>query len=102
LIDSLDGLCSRELLLEAYLRDLADTDRSLARQIANCSNSFANTGPTSWRVRLKKHRRRVHWVPTTSPISFASSSHRGGRSRRCRCAIRSCAIWSPIPVAAGL
>ena len=33
LIDSLDGLCSRELL-EAYLRDLADMDRSLARQIS--------------------------------------------------------------------
>jgi transposase len=33
LVDSLDGLCSRELL-EAYLRDLADTDRSLARQIS--------------------------------------------------------------------
>jgi transposase len=33
LFDSLDGLCSR-VLVEAYLRDMAGTDRSLARQIA--------------------------------------------------------------------
>jgi hypothetical protein len=32
LLDSLDGLCSRSLV-EAYLRDMADSDRSLARQI---------------------------------------------------------------------
>ena len=38
LLDSLDGLCSRATV-EAYLRDMADTDRSLARQIsANCWN----------------------------------------------------------------
>ena len=37
LLDSLDGLCSRSLV-EAYLRDLADTDRSLGRQ----SRSFWN------------------------------------------------------------
>jgi transposase len=33
LLDSLDGLCSRSLV-EAYLRDMADTDRSLGRQIS--------------------------------------------------------------------
>lgn len=34
LFDSLDGLCSRALL-EAYLRDMADTDRALSRQITD-------------------------------------------------------------------
>lgn len=33
LFDSLDGLCSRAII-EAYLRDIADTDRALSRQIA--------------------------------------------------------------------
>jgi transposase len=33
LLDSLDGLCSR-VLVEAYLRGMAETDRSLARQIS--------------------------------------------------------------------
>jgi hypothetical protein len=44
LIDSLDGLCSRELLL-AYLRDLADTDRSLARQISELLELIRQYGP---------------------------------------------------------
>jgi hypothetical protein len=34
LFDSLDGLCSRGLV-EAYLRDMADTDRSLIRHIGD-------------------------------------------------------------------
>ena len=44
LVDSLDGLCSRELL-EAYLRDLADTDRSLARQISELLELIRQYGP---------------------------------------------------------
>jgi len=44
LIDSLDGLCPRELLL-AYLRDLADTDRSLARQISELLELIRQYGP---------------------------------------------------------
>jgi transposase len=44
LIDSLDGLCSRDLL-EAYLRDLADTDRSLGRQIGELLELIRQYGP---------------------------------------------------------
>jgi hypothetical protein len=44
LIDSLDGLCSRPLL-EAYLRDLADMDRSLARQISELLELIRQYGP---------------------------------------------------------
>src|SRR3984885_8077692 len=44
LIDSLDGLCSRQLL-EAYLRDLADMGRSLARQISELLELIRQYGP---------------------------------------------------------
>src|SRR6202167_1364138 len=44
LIDSLDGLCARQLL-EAYLRDLADMDRSLARQISELLELIRQYGP---------------------------------------------------------
>src|SRR5438270_6919883 len=44
LVDSLDGLCSRELL-EAYLRDLADIDRSLARQLTELLELIRQYGP---------------------------------------------------------
>ena len=44
MIDSLDGLCSRQLL-EAYLRDLADMDRSLARQISELLELIRQYGP---------------------------------------------------------
>jgi transposase len=44
LFDSLDGLCSR-VLVEAYLRDMADTDRSLSRQIAELLELIRQYGP---------------------------------------------------------
>jgi transposase len=44
LLDSLDGLCSR-VLVEAYLRDMADSDRSLARQIAELLELIRQYGP---------------------------------------------------------
>jgi hypothetical protein len=44
LFDFLDGLCSR-VLVEAYLRDMADTDRSLARQIAELLELIRQYGP---------------------------------------------------------
>lgn len=44
LLDSLDGLCSRALV-EAYLRDMADTDRSLARQISELLELIRQYGP---------------------------------------------------------
>jgi hypothetical protein len=44
LLDSLDGLCSRSLV-EAYLRDMADTDRSLGRQISELLELMRQYGP---------------------------------------------------------
>lgn len=44
LLDSLDGMCSR-VLVEAYLRDMADTDRSLARQITELLELIRQYGP---------------------------------------------------------
>jgi transposase len=45
LLDSLDGLCARSLL-ETYLRDMADTDRSLSRQISELLELIRQYGPT--------------------------------------------------------
>jgi len=44
LLDSLDGLCSRAVV-EAYLRDMADTDRSLGRQISELLELVRQYGP---------------------------------------------------------
>jgi transposase len=44
LLDSLDGLCSRALV-EAYLRAMADTDRSLGRQISELLELIRQYGP---------------------------------------------------------
>jgi len=44
LLDSLEGMCSR-VLVEAYLRDMADTDRSLARQISELLELIRQYGP---------------------------------------------------------
>ena len=44
LLDSLDGLGSRAVM-EAYLRDMADTDRSLARQISELLELMRQYGP---------------------------------------------------------
>src|SRR5262249_44213893 len=44
LLDSLDGLCSRAVV-EAYLRDMADTDRSLSRQLSELLELIRQYGP---------------------------------------------------------
>jgi transposase len=44
LLDSLDGLASRAVM-EAYLRDMADTDRSLARQVSELLELMRLYGP---------------------------------------------------------
>jgi len=49
----LDGLCS-PALLEAYLRDLADTDRSLSRQIAELLELIRQYGPEAVAVAVAK------------------------------------------------
>jgi hypothetical protein len=53
LLDSLDGLCSRSLL-EAYLRDMADTDRSLGRQISELLELIRQYGPQDVAVAIEK------------------------------------------------
>src|SRR5580658_6202073 len=44
LLDSLDGLCLRATV-EAYLRDMADTDRSLSRQLQELLELIRQYGP---------------------------------------------------------
>jgi len=44
LLDSLDGVCS-PTLVEAYLRDMADTDRALGRQITELLELIRQYGP---------------------------------------------------------
>jgi hypothetical protein len=53
LIDSLDGLCS-PALVEAYLRDMADTDRSLARQIGELLELIRQYGPEGVAAAIEK------------------------------------------------
>jgi transposase len=53
LFDFLDGLCSR-VLVEAYLRDMADTDRSLARQIAELLELIRQYGPEAVAAAIEK------------------------------------------------
>jgi hypothetical protein len=53
LLDSLDGLCSRAVV-EAYLRDMADTDRSLGRQISELLELLRQYGPESVAGALEK------------------------------------------------
>ena len=53
LLDSLDGFCSR-VLVEAYLRDMADTDRSLARQIAELLELIRQYGPEDVAASVEK------------------------------------------------
>jgi hypothetical protein len=49
----LEGLCS-PALLEAYLRDLADTDRSLSRQIAELLELIRQYGPQAVAAAVEK------------------------------------------------
>jgi transposase len=53
LLDSLDGLCSRSLV-EAYLRDMADTDRSLGRQIAELLELMRQYSPEDVATAIEK------------------------------------------------
>ena len=53
LFDFLDGLCSRALV-EAYLRDMADSDRSLVRQIAELLELIRQYGPEAVAAGIEK------------------------------------------------
>jgi transposase len=62
-------------------------------RLARSSNSFGNTARTLSPARLRKRPPPVPGERNMSPTSCASNKHRAARSRRCRSAIRSCAIW---------
>lgn len=53
LLDSLDGLCSRAVV-EAYLRDMADTDRSLGRQLSELLELMRQYGPEALAAAIEK------------------------------------------------
>jgi transposase len=53
LLDSLDGLCSRAVV-EAYLRDMADTDRSLSRQLSELLELLRQYGPEAVAAAIEK------------------------------------------------
>jgi hypothetical protein len=53
LLDSLDGLCSRAML-EAYLRDMAETDRALGRQILELLELVRQYGPDDVAAAIEK------------------------------------------------
>ena len=53
LLDSLDGLCSRAVV-EAYLRDMADTDRSLSRQLSELLELLRQYGPEAVAAAIAK------------------------------------------------
>ena len=97
LIDSLDGLCSRELL-EAYLRDLADMDRSLARQISELLELIRQYGPdivapaiekASAARALERRLCRANIV-RQQPVAAPATATRTAEEIRC------CGISSPI------
>jgi len=53
LLDSLDGLCSRAVV-EAYLRDMADTDRLLGRQLTELLELMRQYGPEAIAAAIEK------------------------------------------------
>jgi hypothetical protein len=80
LLDSLDGLCSRSVL-QAYLRVMADTDRSLGRQISELLELIRQYGPQDVAIAIEKggrrprFRRRVcHQYPAPAAISAPSAT----------------------------
>src|SRR5229473_6237784 len=63
----LEGLCSKAKL-EAYLRDIAETDRALSRQLTELLELIRH-GPKRLRTRSKRLRRHMPSAPTMSPTS---------------------------------
>jgi transposase len=78
----LDGLCS-QAMLEAHLRDIADTDRALSRQLADLLELVRQYGPQPVADAIEKaSAARAPSAPITSPTSYTSSNGRDGHSRR--------------------
>jgi hypothetical protein len=80
LVDYFRGLCAPDLV-EGYLRGMADTDRVLARQIAELLELVRQYGRTPSPARSPRRTRRTPSAPSMSPTSFASSSARAANSR---------------------
>jgi hypothetical protein len=82
----LENLCS-QAMLEAYLRDMADTDRALSRQLAEILELVRQYGPEPVADAISKSLRGSRGsAPITLPISCASSSPRVRHSHPCGCA----------------
>ena len=80
----LDGLCSKAAL-EAYLRDIADSDRSLSRQITELLELIpASTVPTPWPAPSTRPPPLALSAPTMSPTFCGSSSLHAANSRPLR------------------
>jgi len=58
---------------ELYLQRLADTDRSLARQVRELLELVREYGPETVAIALQKAHAAARSVPTTSATSFANS-----------------------------
>ena len=80
LLDSLDGLCSRALV-EAYLRDMADTIARSAARSPSYSNWIRQYGPEPVAAAIEKAAgARAFWLPTISPIFCASNNPHDART----------------------
>jgi len=80
LVAFLDGLCSKAAL-EAYLRDIADRDRSRSRRSPNFSNSSVSTVPTPWPGPSTRPPLALS-APITSPTFSGSSGVHAANSHR--------------------
>ena len=80
----LDGLCS-QAMLEAYLRDMADTDRALSRQIAELLELIRQYGPEAVADAIEKaSAARAFGADYVANILRQQQSPRRDRSRRLR------------------
>ena len=77
LFQFLDGLCS-QVMLEAYLRDIADTDRALSRQLTELLELIRQYGPEAVAGAIERAA-----TARASPgrQNRAASSHRQATSR---------------------
>ena len=83
------GRCCSDRPPKTYLRRLADTDRSLARQVRELLELIREYGPEAVAAAIRKPMPRAPSAPTTSPTSCASSNRGARCSRRFGSEIRS-------------
>jgi hypothetical protein len=82
---------------ELYLRRLADTDRSIARQVRELLALVREYGPEAVAAALRKAHVPARLAPTISPTSFASNKRTASYSRRCASKILCLTSWLLIP-----